>query len=48
MVPRKLQASETFHNSISKSRSSICDESRSLVIVSFLESHIFELFEVNS
>ena len=47
MVLRKLQVSETFH-SISKSRNCICDESRSLVFVSFLESWIFELFGVKS
>ena len=46
-VPRKLQVSETFH-SISKSRNGICDESRSLVFLSFLESRIFELFAVKS
>ena len=45
MVSRKLQVSETFH-SISKSRYGICDESRSLIFVSFLESRIFELFAV--
>ena len=47
MVPRKLQVSETFH-SISKSWNGICDESQSLVFVSFLESRIFELFAVKS
>ena len=47
MVPRKLQVSETFH-SISKSRNGICDESRSLTFVSFLESRIFELLAVKS
>ena len=47
MVPRKLQVSETFH-SISKSWNGICDESRSLVFVNFLESRIFELFVVKS
>ena len=41
MVPRKLQVSELL-----KSWSSICDESRSLVFVGFLESRIFELFAV--
>ena len=45
MVPRKLQVSETFH-SISKSHNGICDESRSLVFVNFLESRIFKLFAV--
>ena len=47
MVPRKLQVLETFH-SISKSQNSVCNESQSLVFVSFLESWIFELFEVKS
>ena len=47
MVLRKLHISETFH-SISKPRNSICDESRSLVFVSFLESRIIELFAVKS
>ena len=41
MVPRKF--SETFH-SISKSRNGICDESRSLVFMIFLESRIFLTF----
>ena len=45
MVPTKLHVSETFHL-ILKSRNGICDESRSLVFVSFLESLIFELFAV--
>ena len=44
MVPRKLQVSETFH-SISKSRNGICDESKSLVFVSFLESQSFEFLQ---
>ena len=48
MVHRKLQVLETFH-SISKSRNGICDESRGLSFVSFLESQIFhELFAVKS
>ena len=47
MVPRKLQVSQTFH-SISKSWNSICDDSRSLVFVSFCESQIYELFAVKS
>ena len=46
MVPRKLQVSENFH-SISKSRNGICDESRSLIFVTFLESRTFELFAVS-
>ena len=45
MVPRKLQVLETFH-SISKSQSGICDESRSVVFVSFLESLSFSFFVV--
>ena len=47
MVPRKLQVLETFH-SISKSLNGICDESRGLIFVSFLESRIFGLFAVKS
>ena len=46
MIPRKLQVSETFH-SISKSRNGVCDEFRSLVFVSFLESWSFEFFVVS-
>ena len=38
-----MQVSETFH-SILKSRKGICDESRSLVVLNFLEFRIFELF----
>ena len=47
MVLRKLQVSETFHL-ISKSWNGICDESRSLVFVTFLKSQILELFAVKS
>ena len=46
-LPGKLQVLETFH-SISKSRNGICDESQSLVFVSFLESWINDLFAVKS
>ena len=46
MVPRKLYDSKNVH-SISKSRNmGICDESRSLVFVTFLESQILDLFAV--
>ena len=41
MVPRKFR-------SILKSRNSICNESRSFVFVSFLESQIVELFAMKS
>ena len=47
MVPKKLQVSETFH-SIPTSWNAICDESQSLVFVSFLEFQILELLAVKS
>ena len=43
MVPRKLQVLEILR-SISKSWNSICDESQSLIFMSFLESQNFEFF----